>query len=118
VVLLLLFVLLAMVTVLARLAARKPPLPIGPLTSRCAATGAASAGVVGGVVGLVVGLNVNPRTAWFAVFEVGIPAAIVGGLFGLFAGALLSVGRWLDHRAERSTLRVESTPAVPEDGST
>jgi len=26
----------------------------------------------------VVGLDANPSTAWFAVFEVGIPAALLG----------------------------------------
>jgi hypothetical protein len=95
---LILFV-LAMGAVLVRLAARKPPLPIGQVTSRCTAMGSAFGGVVGGVVGLVVGIEANPGTAWFAVFELGIPAAILGGLFGLCAGALLSLGRRLDHRS-------------------
>lgn len=30
----------------------------------------------------------NPPTAWFAVFEVGIPSAIAGGLVGLVAGTV------------------------------
>jgi hypothetical protein len=109
---------LAMAAVLARLAARKPPLPIGPLTSRFAAIGAASVGVVGGVVGLVIGIEANPRTAWFAVLEVGIPAAILGGLFGLCTGALLSLGRRLDRGTNRSTLQVEPPPVIPEGEST
>jgi len=39
-------------------------------------------------VGLVVGLRVYPPTAWFAVFELGLPASILGGLFGLASGAV------------------------------
>ena len=38
------------------------------------------------VVGLIVGLHVYPPTAWFAVFELGVPAAIVGALLGLASG--------------------------------
>ena len=59
-----------------------------PLILRWAAIGAFSAAVVGGVVGLVVGLVVHPATAWFAVFELGIPASILGGLLGLATGAM------------------------------
>ena len=62
----------------------------GSLTLRFAAVGAVVAALVGGVVGLIVGLNVNPRTAWFAIFEVAIPASILGGLLGLVIGALVS----------------------------
>ena len=39
-------------------------------------------------MGLVVGLLVHPATAWFAVFELGIPASILGGLLGLASGAI------------------------------
>jgi len=46
------------------------------------------AGVVGAVVGLIVGLRVRPATAWFAVFELGIPAAIVGAVVGCAAGVI------------------------------
>jgi hypothetical protein len=60
----------------------------GRLMWRWAARGAAAAGLVGGVVGLVVGLRVHPPTAWFAIFELGLPAAIVGGLVGLASGAV------------------------------
>lgn len=56
-------------------------------------------GAIGAVVGLVVGLDANPRTAWFAVFEAGIPGAIVGAVVGLWVGALWSTARWLDRRA-------------------
>lgn len=53
---------------------------------RWAAIGLVSAFVVGGAVGLVVGLAANPSTAWFAVFEIGIPAASLGALLGLALG--------------------------------
>jgi hypothetical protein len=64
------------------------PLRAGPLISRWVARGAVSAGLVGGVVGLVVGLRVHPATAWFAVFELGTPSSILGGLAGLASGAI------------------------------
>jgi len=48
--------------------------------------GVVLAGAVGGVLGLVVGLRVHPATAWFAVFELGVPAAVVGALLGLASG--------------------------------
>ena len=49
-------------------------------------------------MGLVVGLHVNPATAWFAVFEVGVPAGIVGAVLGAVVGLLaVSVNR-INHR--------------------
>jgi hypothetical protein len=59
----------------------------GPPISRWVTFGAVAAGLVGGVVGLAVGLRVNPATAWFAIFELGIPSSILGGLVGLASGA-------------------------------
>jgi hypothetical protein len=44
-------------------------------------------GLVGGVVGLVVGLISYPPTAWFAVLELGVPAALGGALLGALIGA-------------------------------
>jgi len=64
-----------------------------PLAMRWATLGAAGAGLVGGVVGLIVGLFAYPPTAWFAVFELGVPAAILGGLIGLLAGAIASLAK-------------------------
>ncbi len=49
--------------------------------------------IVGMVVGLVVGLMVYPPTAWFAVFEAGIPASVLGLLLGLVAGLLVASWR-------------------------
>ena len=48
--------------------------PVGHAAlSEWVAVGALAAGVIGGGVGLVVGLLANPATAWFAVFEIGVP---------------------------------------------
>jgi hypothetical protein len=66
-----------------RLPSRPWALPV-----RWAGIGAASAGMVGGVAGLVVGLKAHPPTAWFAIFELGIPGGAVGGLVGLVAGTI------------------------------
>ena len=57
-----------------------------PFLGRFVFVGMLSAGAVGAVLGLIVGLRVYPPTAWFAVFELGIPAAVVGALLGLASG--------------------------------
>jgi hypothetical protein len=57
-----------------------------PLLGRFVLAGMVLAGGVGGLVGLIVGLRVYPATAWFAVFELGVPAAVVGALLGLASG--------------------------------
>jgi hypothetical protein len=62
--------------------------PTGTILSRGASIGLVCGFIVGAVVGLVVGLAANPSTAWFAVFEAGIPAAFLGGLIGVVAAAL------------------------------
>ena len=62
-----------------------------PRLGRFVVVGSVCAGAVGAVVGLVVGLRVYPPTAWFAIFELGIPAAVAGALLGLASG--LSVER-------------------------
>ncbi len=49
--------------------------------------------VVGGIAGLVLGLENNPATAWFAVFEVGLPAALVGAVLGALAALILTASR-------------------------
>ncbi|MDQ0094517.1 hypothetical protein [Paeniglutamicibacter psychrophenolicus] len=53
--------------------------------------GAMWCGLLGGVVGLLVGLSVYPPTAWFAVLEIGIPAALLGFVAGLLVGAAMLV---------------------------
>lgn len=57
-----------------------------PLVRRCAVIGSTAALIVGGLVGLVLGLSAYPPTAWFALFEVGVPAGIVGAVLGAFVG--------------------------------
>jgi hypothetical protein len=64
-----------------------------PLPGRWAVIGAASVGTIGAVVGLVVGLIVYAPTALFAVVELGLPAAIVGGVIGLSTGVVVIAGR-------------------------
>jgi ABC-type uncharacterized transport system permease subunit len=59
-----------------------------PPVSRYAVVGATACALLGGLVGLVVGLRVYPATAWFAVFEVGVPAGIVGAAMGALVGLL------------------------------
>ena len=70
------------------------------LLERCATLGAATGGVIGAIVGLIIGLDANPATAWFAVFELGIPAGIAGGLVGCIAALILAAAR----RIKRSTI--------------
>jgi len=67
---------------------RSPWLQGLPLPLRGGVLGAVVAGVGGGVLGLIIGLCAYPPTAWFAVFELGVPAAVLGGLAGLAAGAI------------------------------
>lgn len=59
-----------------------------PRPVRWGLTAGSVTGVLGAVAGLVLGLLAHPATAWFAVVEVGAPAAIAGGLLGLIAGAV------------------------------
>ena len=66
----------------------KLPARLGTELLRWAVIGAVSAGVVGGAVGLLLGLRTNASTAWFAIFELGIPSSIVGGVLGLLIGAI------------------------------
>jgi hypothetical protein len=49
--------------------------------------------MIGAIVGLVRGLIVYAPTAPFAVVELGLPAAIVGGVVGFIAGVIVIAGR-------------------------
>jgi hypothetical protein len=68
-----------------RVALRQLPLP-----ARAAVIGAVVLGIVGGAAGLVVGLIAYPPTAWFAVIEVGVPAAAFGAIVGLAVGLIVA----------------------------
>jgi hypothetical protein len=57
-----------------------------PSPGRYARVGATVVGGAGAIVGLVVGLHVYAATAWFAMFEIGVPAAIAGGAVGAVLG--------------------------------
>ena len=57
-----------------------------PLIPRFTVGGSVAALLLGGLVGLVLGLRAYPPTAWFAIFEVGIPAAVAGAALGAFVG--------------------------------
>ncbi|MGA8209318.1 MAG: hypothetical protein WB441_03125 [Nocardioidaceae bacterium] len=59
-----------------------------PLPLRFAVFGGLALGAVGGAMGLVVGLHVHAPTAWAATFEIGAPAALLGAILGLAAGAV------------------------------
>ena len=65
-----------------------------PAPARGAIVGAACAGVTAAVPGLVVGLFAHTPTAPFDAVELGLPAAILGGVVGLVAGAVVVVARW------------------------
>jgi hypothetical protein len=53
---------------------------------RCAVIGAVVGGSLGGLAGLIIGLLVYPPTAVFAMFELGLPGAVVGAIVGLVVG--------------------------------
>jgi hypothetical protein len=60
-----------------------------PTPLKYAVASAAGFSLLGGIVGLVVGLLANPMTSWFAVFELGIPAGVLGALLGFVAGSVV-----------------------------
>jgi hypothetical protein len=49
--------------------------------------------VIGAITGLILGLVSYPPTAWFAVLEVGLPAATAGAVVGFLAGLVLVAAR-------------------------
>jgi hypothetical protein len=69
-----------------------------PLPGRGATAGAVCLGALGGLVGLIVGLIGHAPTAPFAVVELGLPAALVGGVIGFVGGLILVAGRRIRRR--------------------
>lgn len=65
----------------------------GEATARLATavvlTCAAATGALGALVGLALGLRAHPPTAAAAAVEVGLPAALAGGLLGAVAAAVV-----------------------------
>lgn len=70
-----------------------------PIIERLATAGLLVGLVLGAIGGLIRGLQVHPATAWFAVFELGVPAAIAGALVGLACGLAVTARRWIKRRA-------------------
>lgn len=66
-----------------------------PVIQRFATIGVLTGAVVGGICGLIRGLEVHPATAWFAIFELGVPGAIAGGVLGLGCGLMVAAARRL-----------------------
>lgn len=62
-----------------------------PSPANCARAGVLIAGAVGMIIGLVIGLQVYAATAWAAMFELGVPAAVVGGVAGFLVGGALAL---------------------------
>jgi uncharacterized membrane protein (GlpM family) len=64
-----------------------------PLPTRFAVIGGLVFGIAGGIAGLISGLFAYPPTAWFAVAELGLPAAVLGGLAGWVVRFLVLAAR-------------------------
>ena len=58
-----------------------------PIVPRFTVVGFGAAFLLGALMGLVVGLIAYPPTAWFAIFELGVPAG---------------TGAWLDPASEHA----------------
>jgi hypothetical protein len=69
-----------------------------PLIPRLAVVCSITACGLGGLVGLVLGLRAYPPTAWFAVFEVAIPAGILGAVLGALVGVVAVTVQRISHK--------------------
>ena len=74
-----------------------------PSPPRWMATGAIVLGVLGGITGLIIGLIVYPPTAWAALFELGIPAAMAGTILGIAVDLVVLLSRRLRRGGEGPT---------------
>jgi hypothetical protein len=72
------------------------------LPARWGVLGAVLLGFVGAIGGLIIGMLAYAPTAWFAVIEAGLPAAVAGGTLGLLAGLLVEAARRVKHRYRAS----------------
>lgn len=68
-----------------------------PVVPRFAVVGLTLGLVVGGLVGLILGLHAHPATAWFAVFELGVPAGMCGALLGALVGLVAAATHRFSH---------------------
>ena len=73
-------------TVRSQLADIRSQVTAMPIVLRFTVVGAAAAFLLGALIGLIVGLIAYPPTAWFAIFELGVPAGILGAAVGAAAG--------------------------------
>jgi hypothetical protein len=73
--------------------------------------GTAIGAIVGATVGLVLGLITNPPTAWFAIIEVGLPAAVVGAAIGLFSGVIVRLRHRIRARLIDRADEIRSDPS-------
>jgi len=69
-----------------------------PSCGNCAIVGMLLAGAAGAIVGLLVGLLVYAATAWAAMFELGLPAAVVGAAAGFLVGCARALAGWSRRR--------------------
>ena len=75
-------------TVRSQLADIRSQVAAMPIVPRFTVVGSVAAFLLGALIGLVVGLIAYPPTAWFAIFELGVPAGILGAAVGAAAGVV------------------------------
>lgn len=70
-----------------------------PLPLRHAAFVSGVFGAIGGLIGLIVGLRTHVATAWAAMFEIGVPAGMLGVCLGLLTGSVAWMVQRIRHRS-------------------